>query len=35
VPGATGTMKFDENGDVQKPITWLQITGDEFVRTTN
>lgn len=31
VPGMTGLMKFDENGDVQKPITWLDISGGEFV----
>lgn len=31
VPGATGVMKFDKNGDVQKPITWLAIHDGKFV----
>ncbi len=31
IEGATGLMAFDENGDVQKPITWLEIVDGEFV----
>lgn len=29
--GATGLMKFDSHGDVQKPITWLRIHNGQFV----
>lgn len=29
--GTTGVMKFDSHGDVQKPITWLQIHNGQFV----
>lgn len=32
IDGVTGRMKFDENGDVNKPVTWLQIRGGEFVQ---
>lgn len=31
IDGVTGRMKFDERGDVNKPITWLQIKGGQFV----
>jgi len=31
VTGATGEVTFDENGDVQKEITWLVIEDGEFV----
>lgn len=31
VQGATGLMKFDSHGDVQKPITWLRIHDGHFV----
>ncbi len=31
VQGATGLMKFDSHGDVQKPITWLRIHDGKFV----
>lgn len=30
VEGATGKLKFDENGDVEKEITWLVIRDSEF-----
>lgn len=30
--GATGRMKFDENGNVQKPITWLRIHDGKFIQ---
>lgn len=29
--GVTGRMKFTEDGDVQKEITWLQIKNGEFI----
>lgn len=31
VQGATGRIKFDEKGDVEKEITWLEIRNGEFV----
>lgn len=30
ITGATGEMKFDENGDVDKEITWLVVRDGEF-----
>lgn len=32
VRGATGLMKFDQHGDVNKPITWLEIKDGKFVQ---
>lgn len=31
VDGVTGTMQFDEQGDVEKTITWLAIEDGQFV----
>lgn len=31
--GATGKLNFDENGDVEKQVTWLEIHDGEFVHT--
>lgn len=31
--GATGKLTFDENGDVEKQVTWLEIHDGEFVHT--
>lgn len=30
IEGATGPLEFDENGDIEKAITWLQIRNGEF-----
>lgn len=30
VSGITGEMKFDENGDIEKPLTWLSIKDGVF-----